>query len=134
MTGTTGAGNAVLLATGRPFAQRVAAAARAWEEAGRGADPLPHGPAFFALYCWHQEQQRHAGPAAGAPADYLHAAYRGIGGAAGWDTLLAERAYCDCHGVRWRLENLAVCVGCLRYRCYEAEGRCAAGPHCETVG
>ncbi|MER6396770.1 hypothetical protein ABT263_12005 [Kitasatospora sp. NPDC001603] len=116
-----------LIATGKPFADRVGDLVRAWEADGRDPDRLVDGKPFFALYCWHLWTIREGRPHDAATAAYVASAHRANGGAAGWDALLRGRAYCSCHGERWRLENLSICLGCLEYVCFELGRPCCHG-------
>ncbi|MFE2725680.1 hypothetical protein [Kitasatospora sp. NPDC059327] len=129
---TAPAGNSVLLDHARPFPERVAAAARAWDEAGRDPGGLVDGRAFFALRCW-QLAAAARGERPGEPTTaFLDQAYAALGGHSGWDLTLRQRALCACHGDTWRLENIEVCLGCLRYLCYQLDGPCCEGA--EIVG
>jgi hypothetical protein len=127
-------GNSRLLDTSWPFARRVEALARTWEESGRDGRWLANGKAFFALQCWFLAAERHHEALDGTAADYVRHAFDAIGGTRGWDAMLAEKARCSCHFDSWRLENISVCLGCLRYLCYQHPRRC--GPDCdgEIVG
>ncbi|MER5351257.1 hypothetical protein ABT093_13085 [Kitasatospora sp. NPDC002551] len=121
-------GNSCLLDPARPFSERVTRLVRAWEDDGRADYRLVDGRALLALYCWHLDATRRGttddNPATTA---YVAAAFAANGGADGWDRLLRERAECTCHGQSWRLENISVCLGCLRYVCYQVDGPCCPG-------
>ncbi|MFE7562094.1 hypothetical protein [Kitasatospora sp. NPDC057500] len=121
-------GNRCLLDPAHPFPERVTRLVRAWEDDGRAGYRLVDGRALLALYCWHLDATRR-GTADDAPATtaYVAAAFAANGGADGWDALLRERADCTCHGQSWRLENISVCLGCLRYVCYRVDGPCCPG-------
>ncbi|MEV6973577.1 hypothetical protein [Kitasatospora sp. NPDC093806] len=126
-------GNRALLDPARPFTERVARLVRAWEDDGRAGYRLVDGRALLALYCWHLDATRR-GTAAEDPAtrDYVAAAFAANGGPAGWNALLRGRADCACHGQSWRLENISICLGCLRYVCYQVAAPCCPGA--EIVG
>ncbi|MFD0278788.1 hypothetical protein ACFVHB_33435 [Kitasatospora sp. NPDC127111] len=125
-------GNSLLLDPALPFPERVAAAARAWVDGGRGTAGLVDGRAFFALRCW-QVAGVDRGETFGEPTlSYLKHAYDALGGRFGWDLMLRQRVVCACHGDTWRLENIEVCLGCLRFLCYQLDGPCCAGA--EIVG
>ncbi|MDY0815749.1 hypothetical protein [Kitasatospora purpeofusca] len=121
-------GNRRLLDPARPFPERVARLVRDWEDDGRARYRLVDGRPLLALYCWHLDAARR-GTTGDDPATaaYIAAAFAANGGADGWDALLRERADCACHGDSWRLENISVCLGCLRYVCYRVEGPCCPG-------
>ncbi|MEV0533231.1 hypothetical protein [Kitasatospora sp. NPDC050463] len=116
-----------LRAAGKPFADRVGDLVRAWKADGRNPDRLVTGRPFFALYCWHLQTTRDGRAPDAATAAYVASAHRANGGESGWNTVLSDRAHCSCHGDRWRLENLSICLGCLEYVCYEFNGPCCAG-------
>ncbi|MCG6493067.1 hypothetical protein [Kitasatospora sp. A2-31] len=125
-------GNSLLLDPALPFPERVGAAVRSWEAGGRGSAGLVDGKAFFALRCWESAAARRGEELDGPTADYVRRSYDGIGGRAGWDALLRRRTACACHGDTWRLENVELCLGCLRYLCYQLDGPCCEGA--EIVG
>lgn len=81
------------------------------------------GKAFYAVYCWHL---RHRTDREIARAEFVAASYDAIGGSAGWGAMLRERAACESCGDRYRLENIGLCTGCMRYTCYTcgAHGSC----------
>ncbi|MER7703825.1 hypothetical protein ABTX81_13095 [Kitasatospora sp. NPDC097605] len=121
-------GNRCLLDPERPFPERVARLVRAWEDDGRAGYRLVDGRALLALYCWHLDATRRGTADDNlATTAYVAAAFAANGGADGWDLLLRERADCTCHGQSWRLENISVCLGCLRYVCYRVDGPCCPG-------
>ncbi|MFB7470977.1 hypothetical protein [Kitasatospora sp. NPDC056184] len=126
-------GNRRLLDPAHPFTERVARLVRDWEDDGRAGYRLVDGRALLALYCWHLDATRR-GTADGDPATtaYVAAAFAANGGTDGWDALLRERADCTCHGQSWRLENISICLGCLRYVCYRVDGPCC--PDARIVG
>ncbi|WP_406197515.1 hypothetical protein OH807_12210 [Kitasatospora sp. NBC_01560] len=129
---TAPTGNSILLDRTRPFPERVAAAARAWDEGGRSPAALVDDRAYFALRCW-QLAAPERGEQLGAPtAAFLGQAYDAFGGSTGWGLTLRQRAVCACHGDTWRLENIEICLGCLRYLCYQLDGPCCEGA--EIVG
>ncbi|MFI6843310.1 hypothetical protein OG535_10970 [Kitasatospora sp. NBC_00085] len=128
----TPGGNSLLLDRTVPFPERVAAAARAWDENGRSPAGLVDGRAFFALRCWQLDTVRR-GEQLGEPTTaFLRQAYDFLGGRSGWDMTLRQRAVCACHGDTWRMENIEICLGCLRYLCYQLDGPCCEGA--EIVG
>ena len=119
-------GNAVVRQPGTPFEDRLARAAAAWAGRGRADELLVTGTAFFAAHLWRFAVEREGRPLDGLTLAYLDASYRGIGGAEGWSAMLLPRVRCACHGERWRVENITVCLGCLRYQCTYAGRECAA--------
>ncbi|MGV9263513.1 hypothetical protein ACWDRR_02480 [Kitasatospora sp. NPDC003701] len=124
---TSAQADSQLRAAGRPFADRVGELVRAWEADGRDEGRLVTGRAFFALYCWHLQTSRSGSRHDAATTAYVESAHRAIGGAAGWNAVLGRREHCSCHGERWRLENLSICLGCLQYVCYQLDGPCCHG-------
>ncbi|MFF1907659.1 hypothetical protein [Kitasatospora sp. NPDC058218] len=127
MNSASAQAHSLLRTAGTPFADRVGELVRAWEADGRDPGLLVTGRPFFALYCWHLQTSRGSREHDAATTAYVASAHRAIGGAAGWNAVLSERAHCSCHGERWRLENLSICLGCLDYVCYQLDGPCCAG-------
>lgn len=105
--------------------QRIAQLHEEWVRDGRGSDQLLSGKAFFAVYSWYVGRRAdHDSPWS----EYVTASYDLLGGSAGWDAMLRERAVCQsCHDT-YRLENIGVCTGCMRYSCYACE------PHASCSG
>ncbi|MFG3050704.1 hypothetical protein ACGFZP_07055 [Kitasatospora sp. NPDC048239] len=126
-------GDALLHDTSQPFAARLGRLVRAWTESGREADWLVSGDAFFAAWCWHLADARRSEQYDGETVAYLRSAHAAIGGAPGWNALLRRRDFCSCHGDQWRLENISICLGCMRYVCYQLDGPCPCG-RSEIVG
>ncbi|MCT7353866.1 caspase family protein [Streptomyces sp. 15-116A] len=120
-------GNPVILESGGPFEERVDRVVAAWAARGQHGDWLVNGTAFFALYMWwHDREQMHqASPIIHA---YVESSYESLGGKTGWDHLLHQRVRCACHDEFWRMENINICLGCLRYQCY------LLGRECEACG
>ncbi|MFB7614609.1 hypothetical protein [Kitasatospora sp. NPDC056181] len=125
-------GNALLHDLARPFPERVAEAVRAWDANDRDPAHLVDGKAFLALYCWQLAATRRGEEPDEATAAFVERSHDSIGGRHGWAAMLHQRATCSCHGTTWRLENISLCLGCLRYVCYELDGPCCAGA--EIVG
>jgi hypothetical protein len=134
--------NAIVLDFARPFHERLRTLVDLGpSEPGRTVD----GAAFFLLFCWHVkhedpdrfERSRRPGEARAPLADapeirgLVDESFDAIGGPAGWNRMLRLRDYCEC-GQSSRLENLAVCVDCGRYWCWECD-RSRCGGH-EIVG
>ncbi|WP_405578386.1 hypothetical protein [Streptomyces sp. NBC_01092] len=116
-------GNSVILdETENPFEERVSRLVTAWAARDRGQDWLVTGRAFFALYLWWwHDNKRLAGALTQA---YVEHSYEFIGGEAGWVALLSQRARCACHNETWHVENISICLNCLRYQCYQAPREC----------
>jgi hypothetical protein len=114
-------GDQVLFDGSLPFPERVRRLRDAWAANGRVPASLPSGTAFFAIYCWSTNYRitEPTSPAyATELAEFVIAAYEHNGGSAGWDAMLRGREICStCHD-RYRLENLGICTGCMRYTCY----------------
>nr|WP_257585974.1 caspase family protein [Streptomyces sp. NEAU-sy36] len=119
-------GNAVILQGGRPFEDRVDDVVAAWAGRGQGPDWLVSGTAFLVLYLWWLDGRRRdeAAPLARA---YVEASYESMGGRDTWTEMQHRRVRCACHGESWRVENINICLDCLRYQCIDIGGReCAA--------
>ncbi|MEE1796119.1 hypothetical protein PUR28_35970 [Streptomyces sp. BE308] len=116
--------NHVILDWKLPFHERIRQAVEMWIHEGRGPDHLVTGKAFFAMYSWHL---RHWTDHDIAWAEFAAASYHSLGGKDGWEAMLRERANCESCGDRYRLENIGLCTGCMRYTCYDcgAHGACA---------
>ncbi|MFG2821530.1 caspase domain-containing protein [Kitasatospora sp. NPDC048365] len=126
-TEPTISGNTPLLDADTPFEERVDAVVAAWASRGRGRDWLVSGTAFFALYLWWHDTRHHARGGDDLTRAYVDACHASIGGSHGWDALLRTRVRCRCHGERWRMENIRICLGCLRYQCLDVDGtQCTA--------
>ncbi|WP_412543278.1 hypothetical protein R8Z50_12635 [Longispora sp. K20-0274] len=124
--------NGTILDPAVPFDRRLPLVVDRWRATG---GHLVTGKAFFLVYCWFLKHG-HAGRSAlaGSPdvREFVAAALAAVGGGAGWDATLRERAYCGC-GSTNRLENMSICVDCASYQCWEcAPGH--AGPGHEVVG
>ena len=122
-------GDRVMFDGSWPFPERVRILRDAWDEGGRDPAFLPTGTAFFAVYCWSNNYQI-TDPTAPAYtpelAEFVTASYELNGGSAGWNAMLRDREICStCHD-RYRLENLGICTGCMRYTCYG----CGRHQHC----
>lgn len=117
--------NQVILDCGLPFEERIEGVVRPWIRDGRGRDHLLTGKAFFAVYSWHL---RHWTDHDIAWAEFVAASYDSIGGEGGWEAMLREHEVCDGCGDRYRLENIGLCTGCMRYTCY------ACGSHGSCTG
>ncbi|MFJ8436003.1 hypothetical protein ACIQ9P_32355 [Kitasatospora sp. NPDC094019] len=115
----------VVLDCRRPFEERLGEIVRLWVGGGRGRDHLLTGKAFFAVYSWHLGHRAHRDNAWAA---FVAAAYDSIGGDDGWETMLRERAVCGGCGDRYRLGNIGLCTGCMRYTC------CGCGTHGSCAG
>ncbi|SEE28276.1 Uncharacterized protein, contains caspase domain [Streptomyces misionensis] len=119
-------GNAVVLQEGRPFEDRVADVVAAWASRGQGPDWLVSGTAFLVLYLWWLDGRRRD-EAAPLTRAYVEASYESIGGRDAWMEMQHRRVRCACHGESWRVENINMCLDCLRYQCIDIVGReCAA--------
>ncbi|MCI3224964.1 hypothetical protein [Streptomyces sp. NP-1717] len=116
--------NRVVLGPGPPLEERVGGLVEEWIRDGRGSDHLVTGKAFFALYSWYG--RRWADHDIGW-SEYVAASYDFIGGRAGWEAMLRERTECEGCRDTYRLENIGLCTGCMRYTCYAcgAHGACA---------
>ncbi|MFD7289709.1 hypothetical protein [Streptomyces sp. NPDC059863] len=119
--------NDVVLGRGSPIEERVSRLAGAWLRDERGGDHLLTGRAFFAVYSWYLWSSRQGAGHDTACAEYVAASYDAIGGGDGWNAMLRERAVCESCWDTYRLENIGVCTGCMRYTCYacDAHGSCA---------
>ncbi|MFJ9211900.1 hypothetical protein [Streptomyces sp. L-9-10] len=111
--------NHVVFDCGLTFEERLGKLAEVWIRDGRGSDHLVTGEAFFAVYSWHLQ---HWTDHDITWAEYAAAAYDAIGGSDGWSAMLRERAFCESCGDRYRLENIGMCTGCMRYTCYSCGG------------
>ncbi|MCX4965810.1 hypothetical protein OHA98_13370 [Streptomyces sp. NBC_00654] len=116
--------NQVVLGCGLPFEQRVGQAVGVWIREGRDHGHLLTGKAFFAVYSWYF---RHRTGLDIAQAEFVTASYRFNGGSDGWNAMLRLRTTCESCQDTFRLENIGVCTGCMRYTCYAcgAHGSCA---------
>ena len=114
-------GDCVMLDGSRPFQERVRHLRDAWVRDGRGRAFLVTGTAFFAVYCWSLNYKigDPTAPAYDAElAEFVAASYELNGGSVGWNAMLNSRDICStCHDW-YRLENLGICSGCMRYTCY----------------
>ncbi|MFE4368047.1 hypothetical protein ACFRMN_07340 [Streptomyces sp. NPDC056835] len=120
--------NHVVLSSGPPIEERVRQLAEVWLRDGRDRDQLLTGKAFFGLYSWYVSYSRHGAGLDTASAEYVAASYDLIGGGDGWNAMLRERAVCESCQDTYRLENMGLCTGCMRYACY------ACGPHGSCAG
>ncbi|MFC9653658.1 MULTISPECIES: hypothetical protein [unclassified Streptomyces] len=111
--------NHVVFDRGLTFEERLGKLAEAWIRDGRGRGHLVSGEAFFAVYSWHVQ---HGTDHDTTWAEYAAASYDAIGGSDGWSAMLRERANCESCGDSYRLENIGVCTGCMRYTCYSCDG------------
>ncbi|MDX3537052.1 hypothetical protein PV721_22280 [Streptomyces sp. MB09-01] len=117
--------NHLILDCRLPFEERIRGLVRQWIRDGRARDQLLTGKAFFAVYSWHL---RHRADHDSPGAEFVAASYASIGSGDGWEAMLRERASCDSCGDRYRLENIGLCTGCMRYSCY------ACGAHASCSG
>lgn len=115
----------MILDCGLPFEERIRELVRLWIRDGRGRDHLLTGRAFFAVYSWHL---KHWTDHDITWAEFVAASYDAIGSSNGWEAMLRDRAACDTCGNRYRLENIGLCTGCMRYTCY------ACGVHESCTG
>ncbi len=84
------------------------------------------GTAFLVLYLWWLDGRRRD-EAAPLTRAYVEASYESIGGRDAWMEMQHRRVRCACHGESWRVENINMCLDCLRYQCIDIVGReCAA--------
>ncbi|MET9557102.1 hypothetical protein [Streptomyces sp. NPDC006645] len=116
--------NHAVLRAGMPLEERVGQLHEEWVRGGRNSDQLLSGKAFFTVYSWYLGHRANGDIAS---YEYVTASYDFLGGSKGWDAMLRERAVCEsCHDT-FRLENIGVCTGCLRYSCYacQAHASCA---------
>ncbi len=100
--------------------ERLGAAARLWLESGRRAESLLTGVAFFAAQCWLLSTRNDQPQASGfdpAISDFVAASKAAIGGEAGWNAMLSERAFCSECQMSFHLENIGICTGCMEYVC-----------------
>ncbi|MFE5857054.1 hypothetical protein ACFQ61_28045 [Streptomyces sp. NPDC056500] len=102
-----------------PFEERIRNLVEAWISDGRDGHRLVTGKAFFAVYSWHL---MHWTDHDITWAEYAAAAFHNIGGTDGWNAMLRERANCQRCGDTYRLENIGLCTGCMRYTCYACGG------------
>jgi hypothetical protein len=129
--------NSIILNPGSPMNERLRRAAREWIDSGRSAANLPTGTAFFLAQCWlyGSDARERRSPAFRAEIqEYVDAAKTSLGGEAGWNALLNEKAFCShCH-MSFHLENIGICADCLEYVCPSCKsahaGRCGG----EVVG
>ncbi|MFI5619458.1 hypothetical protein [Streptomyces sp. NPDC051567] len=105
----------VVLDCAVPFGERISRIAEAWTRDGRDRGHLVTGKAFFAVHSWHL---RHRIDPDTTEAEYVTASHEAIGGDEGWEAMLRERVFCESCGDRYRLENIGLCTGCMRYACY----------------
>lgn len=129
--------NAIILKAGSPMQQRLQTAAAQWIASGRPAGELPTGTAFFLAQCWlfssgaHRQESPLFRPEV---AEYVAAAKAALGGEAGWNALLSEKAFCSqCH-LSFHLENLGICADCLEYVCPSCKAAHSARCCGEVVG
>lgn len=108
-----------------PIEERIGRLALAWIRGGRDGSQLVTGKAFFAVYSWHL---RHWTDHDITWAEYTAASFHGIGGSDGWNAMLRERVICVSCGDTYRLENIGLCTGCMRYACYDC------GAHASCTG
>ena len=112
--------NDLVLQPGTPLRQRLLAASRGWMEADRDARRLLTGTAFFLAQCWLNSSGAWRPGSPGFDRtifDYLAASREALGGDAAWHALLAQKEFCSRCGLRYSLENLAICADCLQYVC-----------------
>ncbi|WP_331750270.1 MULTISPECIES: hypothetical protein [unclassified Streptomyces] len=117
--------NHVVLGCGLPIEERIRQLAEGWIRDGRDPDHLVTGKAFFTVYSWYS---RHWADHDIAWSEFVAASYDFIGGSDGWKAMLRERAACESCRDIYRLENIGLCTGCMRYTCY------ACGAHGSCVG
>lgn len=115
--------NDVILGPGPPLEERIGPLAEEWLREGRGSDRLVTGKAFFALYSWYLRHRTDHGI---RWSEYVVASYDFIGGRNGWEAMLRERTVCESCCDTYRMENIGLCTGCMRYTCYA----CGAHPAC----
>ena len=112
--------NSVILKPGRPMRDRLEIAAKEWLAAGRSADWLLTGAAFFMAQCWLYSSGAYKPESATSGediTDLVEASRTALGGEAGWNAALSERESChECH-MTFRLENLGICTECAGYVC-----------------
>jgi hypothetical protein len=97
------------------------AAAAAWDRAGRPDSMLEQNVwRLLALRCWFQSDGAAQDGRQPVLADYGDACEKHleIRDPDWWDTLLRQRDLCERCGETYRVENLAVCTGCLRTYCH----------------
>ena len=118
--------NATILTLGRPMQVRLQAAARQWLNAGRKTDDLLTGIAFFMAQCWLSSSGSYKPENPGfdpAVCDFVAASKAALGGDAGWNTMLHEKAFCShCH-MSFHLENIGICTDCSEYVCSACRSR-----------
>jgi hypothetical protein len=129
--------NSILLKSGSPMRQRLQIAAAEWIASGRHAERLPTGTAFFLAQCWVFSSGAHkpVSPLFHSDvAEYVAAAKVALGGEAGWNSLLNEKAFCSCCHMSFHLENLGICADCLEYVCPSCQAAHSGGCSGEVVG
>ncbi|WP_344441863.1 hypothetical protein [Kitasatospora nipponensis] len=87
------------------------------------------GTVFFAVHLWWHDSKRKRQQGDPLTEAYVEAAHAYIAGPAGWNDMLRQRVLCTCHRDSWRMENATICLGCLRYMCYQVGRRCSCGGH-----
>lgn len=117
--------NHILHRHGQPLEERVGQLFEEWVRDGRSSDRLLTGRGFFTVYSWYSG---HWPDHDIAWSEYVTASYDLIGGRDGRHAMLRERAVCESCWDTYRLENMGVCTGCVRYSCY------ACGAHGSCVG
>jgi hypothetical protein len=103
-----------------------------WLESGRDPGLLLAGKDFFAAQCWLNANPIHPPESAASYLsmnDFVLASKAAIGGEVGWIAMLNEKTICSGCGMSYRLENIAICTGCMEYVC----GSCRP-PHSRCGG
>lgn len=100
--------------------ERLKKAMGVWKRYGKKSEYLLTGEAYFAAQCWvytHGIYKKDATGYNGDINDYVTQSRHIIGGDAGWDDMLNERASCRNCSQSWRKENIKYCVKCMNYVC-----------------
>lgn len=96
-------------------------AALAWDAAGRPTGQLCSDDyPLTALHCWVGRKPADEPPDLALIRAYAEAsiAWREQNDPGWYDAFLGTRSYCERCGERYRVENLAICTGCLREICH----------------
>ena len=116
----TRGGNGVVLDTGRPFHERIRLAAEAWVSAGRGAEGLLSGKAFFTAQCWVYTHRVYdvGSPSYDEPVvEFVAASREFCGGDKGWTLMLLDHVACEACRQNYRFENIRVSTKRMAYVC-----------------